>query len=242
MKTYDRSEIEVIARQVKAELGEAAAVVLIGSVARNCAMRRSDIDMLLLAEQKPAVKIRVPKIEFHRFSRQSFVEKLGHADDFPNWCVRFGVPLAGERYWDEVLDGVGENFTWPEWRRKVEVAGRRWLATNLFICSGDSDAAAEAALFALDHLIRGLLLREGEFPLSRPELVKQIRPISPQLSASLEILLNDPPENINFGYVLQPLTETLKLLDANAYQELLERFGKISAQPVPGNAANFAGL
>ncbi len=243
MQTYSRSEIEAFARQLKNELGEDAAVVLIGSVARNCAMRRSDVDVLLIADQKPLNRIRVSKFEFHRFSRYSFIESLGKADDFPNWCVRYGVPLAGGKYWDEIVSSIGENTKWPEWHRKIEVAGKRWLAAKLFIDSGDLDAASESALFAFDHLIRGLLLREGIFPLSRPELIKQIKPLSPELGFCLRTLLGEPSKKIDFPRLLQSLSAALNSLDADAHNETLERLGRILARPrSEQTATNLAAL
>jgi predicted nucleotidyltransferase len=230
MRRYSRSEVEGLARQLKDQLGEAASVVLIGSVARNCAMRRSDIDILLVGDEEPRLKLRLPRFEVHRFTKMRFLRDLQNADDFPNWCIRFGVPLAGGTYWDEILSRSGENSKWPDWRRKITVAAKRLLATQLFIESGDPDAAGESALFAYDHLIRGLLLRESVFPLSRPELVQQVKPLSPQLSACLHTLLHDEFSTVDTARVLRPLSEAVNTVAPELYQDFSERLRRIVLQ------------
>ncbi len=230
MKKFNRSEIEAVGREIKKQLDEASAVVLIGSVARNCATERSDTDLLLIGELKPAVHTWLAKFEFHNFSKSDFVGSLRNGDDFPNWCIRYGIPLAGGQYWDHLQNHIGQKARWPEWRRKIAVAGKRWIATLLFLESGDPDAAGESALFAYDHLIRGLLLREGIFPLSRPELVKQIKPLSPELGSSLGLLLKQRFDRIPFARILEPLSTALDFLDTDSHQMRLEQLKKLSTQ------------
>jgi hypothetical protein len=227
MKIHSRLEIRTIAKQLNELLREPVAIVLVGSVARNCATQRSDVDILVVGETQPVFRLRSPSVEFHAFNAADFLSKLESGDDFPNWCTRFGVPLVGNMYWESILR-QSEHANWPDWKRKITVAARRLLASRLSLHTGDREAAAECALFAYDHLIRGILLEEGVFPLSRPELVEQIRPFAPELGKCLSVLLHTSTHTLNFRHLLRPLTETLKGIDPELHGECHESLRKIS--------------
>src|SRR5436305_5551766 len=161
MTNHNRSEVSAIVNRLNGSLDDSSAIVLIGSVARNCATQRSDIDVLMVGE-RPKLEIRGPNVEFHAFPATKFLNRLQHGDDFPNWCVRFGIPLAGKQYWESVLHKA-EHADWPDWKKKITISARRLLACRLSLQTGDREAGAECALFAYDHLIRGILLREMIF-------------------------------------------------------------------------------
>ena len=56
---------------------------------------------------------------------------------------------------------------------------------------GDLDAASEELLFAASHVARATLLRDGVFPLSRPELPSQLDTVDSSLGRLLEALMDD---------------------------------------------------
>jgi Nucleotidyltransferase domain len=226
MKNHSRTEFRAVAKELKELLGEPAAIVLVGSVARNCATQRSDVDILVVGERLPVFKLRPPNVEFHAFSAASFLSQLKSGDDFPNWCTRFGVPLADTAYWESILHKA-EHASWPDWKRKITVASRRLLASRLSLRTGDREAAAEGALFAYDHLIRGILLREAIFPLSRPELVEQIRPLSPELGKCLSTLLHDSTHSLDFRHLFGRLMGALKNIDPEMHSKCDETLRKI---------------
>jgi predicted nucleotidyltransferase len=211
-RKHSRHEIQLVARRLSETLSEPAAIVLVGSCARNCATNRSDVDILVVGEKQPAFKLRAPDVEFHRFSATSFLSKFQNGDDFPSWCTRFGIPLAGNVYWESIVREA-QPAKWPDWTRKIAVAARRLLATRLSLMTDDREAAAESAIFAYDHLIRGILLKEGIFPLSRPELVDQVQPLFPELGKSLFTLLHDSIRTLDFPQLLHPLMTALGEID-----------------------------
>jgi len=229
MNTHRHSEIQAVTEELSKLLTGPVAIVLIGSVARNCATPRSDVDILVVGETTPTFKIRSPDFEFHPFDTTRFLTRLRNGDDFPNWCIRYGIPLAGRRYWESILH-KGEDAIWPDWKRKITVAARRVLACQLSLSTEDKESAGESALFACDHLIRGLLLRERIFPLSRPELVQQIRPYAPQLGNCLLRLLHKSARNMDFRHVLSPLLGTLDDLDPELQRDYHSRLEEILSE------------
>src|SRR5262249_16706024 len=111
-----RPEVSTITKKLRELLNDSVAIILIGSVARNCATHRSDVDVLGVGEEEPEFKLRAPMVEFHTFSARRFLSELHGGDDFPNWCTRFGVPLAGNQYWKSLLER-SEHANWPGWKR-----------------------------------------------------------------------------------------------------------------------------
>lgn len=228
MRSHSRPEVRNVTKRLSELVVEPAAIVLIGSVARNCATQRSDVDVLVVGEREPLFKLRSPDFEFHVFSETRFLRDLKSGDDFPNWCTRFGVPLSGKKYWESILYKA-EHSNWPDWKKKITVASRRLLASRLSLRNGDKEAAAECALFAYDHFIRGVLLREAIFPLSRPELVKQIRMLAPELGRCLFTLLHYPGRSLDFRHIFGVLSGALKDIDPELHGEFNERLRKLLA-------------
>ena len=58
---------------------------------------------------------------------------------------------------------------------------------------GDVEAASEELMFAVTHVARAILLKEGVFPLSRPELPAQLRDSEPDIARLLEDLISGDP-------------------------------------------------
>ncbi len=225
MTIHSRSEVSSIIKRLTGSLDDSSAIVLIGSVARNCPTQRSDIDILLVGEG-PVIGLRAPNFEFHTLPVKKFLDRLACGDDFPNWCVRFGIPLAGKQHWETVLYRA-ERANWPDWKKKITISVRRLLACRLSLQTGDRKAAAESALFAYDHLIRGILLREMIFPLSRPELARQVKPLNPALGKGLSILLHNSIQTLDLRHLLRNLMAALKEIDSDLYAEPNDQLHKI---------------
>lgn len=229
--------VEAVLDHIIPDVDSSTAFILIGSAARGCATTRSDVDILIIGERLPSLQLRVPRFEFHRYDSNTFLERLREGDDFPNWCMRFGVILRGHHYWRSILDRA-EGPIWPKWKRKVEVAARRWVATRLSLMTSDTPHAHESAIFAYDHLIRGLLLREGVFPLSRPELPLQIEPACSKLGTYLSMLINEAPHRIEWKPVMTVLSETIKDLDLELYKNSQERIRRLQSNIEMHNSTN----
>ena len=151
-----------------------AAAILIGSVARKTATKKSDLDLLVVTEQDISIKRSADRVHLQVMSESQFMERLRKGDDFAAWCVLFGIPIRQAEVWNRIVQS-SEAEVWPEWRNKVEHAARRLLLADELMKLGDTGAAAEELSYAVSHVARGLLLRAGEFPLSRAEMISQLR-------------------------------------------------------------------
>jgi predicted nucleotidyltransferase len=164
--------------QVVAELRHAnnndLAIILVGSAARNVRTEESDIDLLLVGQERPKVPRSFPSFHIQTSSVQEFLRNLQNGEDFESWSVRLGVPLFDAGQWAEILASE-EAKNWPRWQLKVAHGARRLLFANEFIEMGDDLAAAEELVYTLGHIARSLLLKANVFPLSRPELSAQVR-------------------------------------------------------------------
>jgi predicted nucleotidyltransferase len=151
------------------------AVILIGSAARGCRTDQSDIDILFISNEKIS---RVPVMSgYHiKFSTDAdFRRRLSEGEDFESWCGRYGVTLFDRGVWAKIK-ACSENV-WPRWETKVVHGVRRLFLASQLLRMGDRFAAREELVFVLGHIARGLLLKTGIFPLSRPELAAQLREI-----------------------------------------------------------------
>ena len=61
---------------------------------------------------------------------------------------------------------------------------------------GDVDAASEELLFAASHVARAVLLKQGVFPLSRPELPSQLKDVDPSLAGLLAELIEGEMDTV----------------------------------------------
>jgi len=163
-----------IAENLRQTLGEDIAIVLVGSAARGVWTEASDIDLLLIGNDRPRVAGSFPGYHIQSASEAEFLRGLSAGKDFEAWCVRLGVPLYDGGIWARVK-ASSASATWPNPKLKViHGAYRLFMATRLSK-TGDESAATEETLYALGHVARGILLKAGIFPLSRPELANQVR-------------------------------------------------------------------
>jgi hypothetical protein len=166
--------VEEIVANLRRANNDDLAIVLVGSAARNMRTEDSDVDILLVGRQRPQVPKSFPGFHIQASSWLDFRRNLRYGEDFECWCVRLGLPLFDGGLWAEILESK-EAQIWPRWDLKVVHGARRLFFANEFIEMGDDLAASEELVYALGHVARGLLLKGGIFPLSRPELAGQIR-------------------------------------------------------------------
>jgi hypothetical protein len=155
----------------------AVSVILVGSAARNARAEDSDIDLLLIGSERPQLPRTFPRFHIQTSSVAEFLNNLRKGDDFESWCVRLGVALYdGGGCWANILASE-ESKQWPRWELKVLHGARRLFLAHSLLEMGDNVAASEELVYTLGHIARGLLLKSGIFPLSRPELAEQLRQI-----------------------------------------------------------------
>jgi len=162
-------------RQVcSANEGVQISVILIGSVARSTHTSQSDLDLLVLGDQPPVVERHPDQLHVQALTIEQFADRLRAGDDFAAWCVRFGVPLLTSSGWLEIVSS-SDAAIWPDWHKKIRHAARRLTLAATLLETGDLVATAEEMLYAVAHTGRAILLKNGMFPLSRPEIISQLR-------------------------------------------------------------------
>ena len=179
MKTYTHITSEFVDALRSANPEVPVCVILIGSVARGTATLQSDLDLLVLSSSHIRVPRTDPQLHVQFVNEVSFREKLEAGDDFAASCIRFGVPVIPSETW-MVLCSSPEANVWPDWRKKVDHAMRRLLLAATLLDTDDVDASVEEMLHAASHTARAILLKDHIFPLSRPELLQQLRGIGHQ--------------------------------------------------------------
>ena len=158
-------------------------VVLIGSWARGAqSPDSSDID-LLVGIPASALCPSVTRMHIVCVSVEELSERAREDDDFVLWCLRYGIPLSGRKRWSS-LQNLLPNAPWPLSHRKFDLASKQFGYALDLVGMGDPESAQEELKVGLGHLARGLLIDRRVFPLSRPEVPDQLRPIGLQKLAS----------------------------------------------------------
>ena len=172
-------------------LADKTTVVLIGSSARRVMNDRSDVDILVLKDDDRRLRIEHPgDVHLQQDSRSRFLRRLEEGDDYPGWALRYGIPLSdSDGWWAMQTAAERENPHWPDWCPKVKHARKRMRITAALLEIGDYEAASEELMLATSHVARATLLRQGVFPLSRPELPSQLMEFEPSLADLLEKLI-----------------------------------------------------
>jgi len=218
-----KNEINLICSTLRGVLqGEVLVILAIGSAARGTETNRSDIDLLILTESRIG-RLKCPApfhVQYETLA--NFRVRLSKGDDFAAWAVRYGIPLLSTDVW-RMLCSEEVAGTWPSWQRKVSHALRRLMLAYDLLRDGDEEAATEEMLFALSHAGRALLLRAGEFPLSRPELPEQLARLGyPQLSELLKKLLASSTTRRDLEMGVRYAKKVLTFLDTDAYRECVK--------------------
>ena len=185
-------------------LADKATVVLVGSSARGVMNSRSDVDILVLKDEGRRLRIEHPgDIHLQQESRSRFLRRLQEGDDYPGWALRYGIPLRDpDGWWAIQTAAERENPHWPDWRPKIEHARKRMRIAAALLEIGDNEAVSEELTLATSHVARATLLKNGVFPLSRPELPSQLIGIEPSLADLLEKLIQGDvdADSLQLGY------------------------------------------
>lgn len=168
------AQVNEVVQELRRVQGDDIAVVLVGSAARRVLTATSDIDLLVISNAQPRPSQHFPGFHIQTSSEAAFLLNLTAGEDFEAWCVRFGETLYDSGVWAKIRETPAAS-TWPNWRTKVLHGVRRLFLASTLLQMGDNSAAAEETVYVLGHAARGILLRMGIFPLSRPELANQIR-------------------------------------------------------------------
>jgi len=154
-------------------------VLLVGSVARHANTPTSDIDILVISPRRlPHVITPLADVQVFTMTRAQFIERLRAGDDFPHWALRYGQVLADDsQWWNRALEDAAAKL-WPSWQRKLDQATQRLSFARRLRSAKDYEHAQEEYLLAARHFARALLLRNSIFPLSQPELPKQLRELN----------------------------------------------------------------
>lgn len=158
-------------------------VVLIGSWARGTAGPGSDIDVLVVADARSPLP--PPRLQVVTVSPSEFRRRLMKGDDFSQWALRFGVPIAGRRRWEGLREELLPRAPWPDPALKLGRAMKKLETAQVLLAMGDLAAAEEEIRFGLSHIARAGLLSRHVFPLSRPELAGQLEEIGDPLLARM---------------------------------------------------------
>jgi predicted nucleotidyltransferase/uncharacterized protein (UPF0332 family) len=216
------------------------AVILIGSVARNVATSKSDLDLLVIGETE-AVIARNDRLHVQFLRMSEFLERLRGGDDFAAWCVRYGIPIVRTDVWDRITQSE-EAKTWPNWRKKIEHATRRLLLANDLLAVRDEEAAAEELTYAVSHVGRAILLSKGLFPLSRPEMITQLADVGySRLSEILEELSFRSTSRYGMRQAIRYLKKLLICLDREGFEKYVRSRKEARAAkraPVSGELAS----
>ena len=199
-------------------LADCATVIVVGSSARKAMNWRSDIDVLVLRDDDRRVRMkRRGDIHLQQDSRLRFLRRLQDGDDYPAWALRFGVPVSDpDGWWAEQASAEHDSPHWPDWQAKVPHARKRMRMALALLDTGDVDAANEEMLFAASHVVRAVLLRQGVFPLSRPEMPSQLDSVDSELAQLLVRLMNGDMDAAALRSDAAMLEERLRLLSGEA--------------------------
>ena len=196
-KKAAREATRVLQTLTKLGKTNTSTVILMGSCARGVMHDRSDIDILVIQSDEQGddcrIKLKRPgHIDLQQDTRTRFLERLNEGDDYPAWALRFGVPIMDpEGWWAEQVRAEQDNPHWPDWRPKINLARRRLAVSDRLLDAGDMSAASEEMMFAASQIARAILLKQGEFPLSRMELPSQLQNKSANLAELLSKLISN---------------------------------------------------
>jgi predicted nucleotidyltransferase len=180
-------------------------VVLVGSVARGSQTSKSDIDIVVISNEKLEI----------------FIARLRKGDDFAAWCVRHGVPLIDSGVWSR-MRSTPEASVWPDWGEKVAQGVKKLILSDQLLQIGDLEAASEEMLYAARHTARAILLKANVFPLSGPEMARQLSELRQQPISDLLSLLNSD------GCTLSQLRRGRGLLKKRLLALDISKFAEVS--------------
>ena len=174
--TQHRDEEEFLAlARTEAARSSSGVVVVLGSSARGSRATTSDLDVLLIDCAAPEGP---PTVHVIELETADLTRRINSGDDFAQWALRFGVPLAGRGVWQILVESLLPRAPWPDASRKIVQAQERLRISTDLLEVGDSTSAQKEGSYAASHTARAYLLRSNVFPLSRPELPSQLQSLT----------------------------------------------------------------
>ena len=176
-------------------------VVAIGSSVRE-GVASADLDLVVLVEKRVAHAVEPPSVDvdLRTFKVSDVVTLVQEGNDLLGWAIKFGRPLLDKNsVWNSLVQAVYLNVPLPSAEIALERAKKTEKLLRILTAVGDTDASREQLLTLLTHLARARLVKYGVFPISRPELAKQLREVNEnKLAILLEKALEhkEPPDEI----------------------------------------------
>lgn len=202
--------------------GTELSIILIGSVARSTHTSQSDLDLLVVGDRLPVVERHPDRLHVQVLTMKQLANRLRAGDDFAAWCVRYGVPLVTSGEWLKIVSS-SDAAIWPDWHKKIRHAARRLTLAAALLETGDMAAAGEEMLYAVSHTARAILLKNGMFPLSRPEIIAQLRDLNhDRLGKLLQDLSYEEPTRAALNRGLLYVKRLLVYMDRPAYREFVQ--------------------
>ena len=123
------------------------------------------------------------------------------------------APVTGLSVWDRVPQ------PWSRWFLR---STRRLILASVLLGTRDVPAAAEEMLYAVSHLSRAMLLKVGIFPLSRPEMIDQLKEAGLRhLAELLKELIYGQPTRTTLKRAMRYAKRVLASADRLSYSALV---------------------
>jgi predicted nucleotidyltransferase len=168
------------------------AVVVYGSAVRDVS-ESSDVDLLYVyAGDELAFDAPPIDVDLRAFRSETVDEWVASGDEVLGWSLRLGIPLfERDGYWTRLQECWAGRLPLPSAVAAEKRAARALNASAGLAAGGDEDAARELRLSGLTQRARARIIRNGVFPLSRPELPQQLASVGEwELASELHALLS----------------------------------------------------
>jgi hypothetical protein len=168
------------------------AIVGYGSAVRDVG-RSDDVDLLYVFAGDGIEAATPPfDVDLRGFRMEDVDQRIAAGDEVLGWSLRHGLPLfERDGYWTELQARWAGRLPFPSADAAEERAARALKIAEGLAAGGDEGAAAELRLTALTQSARARLIRRGVFPLSRPELPRQVTSIGEwEIASELDVLLS----------------------------------------------------
>ena len=154
------------------------AVIGVGSAVRENVKYSNDIDILsIIKKEKEYFKRRSPiEVDHQTYKADELESKIINGHDYLGWAVKYGRVLHEKNnFWSDLVLRLSDRLPFPSVDVALERAKSAYRYAKSFVEIGDEDAAAEQLLTLLTHFARAILIKEGIYPASRPELPEQLK-------------------------------------------------------------------
>ncbi len=177
-----------------------SSVVAIGSSVRE-GVASADLDLVVLQERAAnAFETPPTDVDLRTFKVCDVVTLVQEGNDLLGWTIKLGQPLLDKNNtWSNLVQILSSAVPLPSAEIALERAKKTDELLGMLLAVRDTNASREQLLTLLTHLARARLVKHGVFPISRPELAKQLREVNEnKLAILLEKALEhkEPPDEI----------------------------------------------